>query len=116
MQSAGLLELEDVGSICNHCGKEDLNPEQAQFCHNCLQVAFCSVECAKKSWEEHKNYCTTLTPEVANELIGPRMGGRGGRGGGGGARPSGFRPRMRPAGGWRSYRPGAVRPSGATRW
>lgn len=122
MQSAVLLELEDVASICNHCGKEDLNLEQAQFCNNCLQVAFCSVECAKKNWDNHKNYCSTLTPEVANELIGPRMGGRGGGRGGrggprpGGPRPGGFRPRMRPAGGWRPYRPSAISPSGGARW
>lgn len=132
MQTVELLDLEDVASICNHCGKEDIDLEAVNFCHNCLQVAFCSVECAKKAYDEHKNYCTALTPETADGLIGPRMrGGRpGGRPGGGrpggsrpggarpgGMRPGGVRPRMRPAGGWRPYRPGRGRPGpGGSRW
>lgn len=124
MQSDELLALEDVASICNQCGKEDIDLEVVQFCHNCLQTAFCSVECAKKAYDEHKNYCTAVTPEIANELIGPRMrggrpGGRPGGGGGrpGGMRPGGVRPRMRPPGGWRPTRPGRGFPGrGGSRW
>lgn len=124
-----LFELEDVCSICNNCGKEDLDQDDCKFCHQCLQVAFCSTECAKQSWDEHSKLCKPLAPEQFEALIeappgrrgGGRPGGRPGGSGGGGRgsfrprpggsgrsgrfRPGASRPRFRPAGGFRPYRP-----------
>lgn len=100
-----VVSLEDVASICNGCGKEDLDVEQVHFCDNCLQVAFCSERCADDWLAEHKECCTKISVEQYTELIGPRMG-RGGRPGGrGGFRPGGSRPGTRPRGGFRPYRP-----------
>lgn len=121
-----LFDLEDVCAICNNCGKEDLDVDDCKFCHKCMQVAFCSVECAKQSWDEHSVTCVAIAPEQFKGLIeappGRRRGGGGGGGGGrdgrgsfrpggggGGGRPSRFRPggtrpRFRPAGGFRPYR------------
>lgn len=110
-----LYDFETVASICNTCGKEDMDVDDCKFCHRCMQVAFCSSECAKKSWDEHQTTCKPISAETFQTLIGPPMRGGGGGGGrgsfrpGGGGRPARFtpgasRPRVRPAGGFRPYR------------
>lgn len=39
--------------LCDACHK----PDSVKRCGNCKQVFYCSVECQKKSWPDHKITC-----------------------------------------------------------
>ncbi|KAI0270593.1 ankyrin [Gloeopeniophorella convolvens] len=43
---------------CSVCGKED----KQRFCAACYVVRYCSPECQKENWKEHKKTCKPFSP------------------------------------------------------
>ena len=39
---------------CKYCGKKDI---ELKKCARCLSVLYCSVECQKNDWKDHKEIC-----------------------------------------------------------
>ena len=61
-KSSKLTPIDDADlSKCNGCGKET-SPLRKCPCH---LVAYCSVECQKDNWPDHKAFCTAKTAKKA---------------------------------------------------
>ena len=57
-QEAGLMDI-----MCARCGSiEDL--EKFKKCGRCENVCYCSRECQKAHWKEHKKECIPIVPTV----------------------------------------------------
>ncbi|KAJ7051687.1 hypothetical protein C8F01DRAFT_1173879 [Mycena amicta] len=76
-------EMEDkantTSSICSKCRQPAITRSDLKRCGKCLRVWYCSVECQKRDWKEHKRYCglqhfeldaVAPTPEAPAEFIG----------------------------------------------
>lgn len=46
-------------NICNNCKKEEAIKNNYKQCSRCKKVRYCSVECQKQDWKEHKLNCKT---------------------------------------------------------
>ena len=44
--------------ICSNCGKAN-----SQRCTGCYLIFYCSVQCQKLDWEDHRSYCTVCMTE-----------------------------------------------------
>ena len=43
---------------CKHCRKVEKDPKvKFQYCDRCLKVCYCSKECQKANWIDHKLAC-----------------------------------------------------------
>ncbi|KAK0460126.1 uncharacterized protein EV420DRAFT_252700 [Desarmillaria tabescens] len=52
-----LVRYDKFGSnVCADCGASNL-PARSQ-CSKCKRVFYCSVECQRRDWREHKEHCT----------------------------------------------------------
>ena len=60
---------------CAHCGKAC---RQMKKCAACSAVRYCSRECQKKHWKQHKPSCTVLTGEKQSSKNGKKMEGKDG--------------------------------------
>ena len=45
---------------CSHCRKPKEPEEKLLCCGGCRQTNYCSVECQKAAWSEHKTCCKLL--------------------------------------------------------
>lgn len=79
---------------CAHCNVEGA----ANYCGDCSQQSYCSKECQKKDWNEHKKLCKKLQAMHGAQPIpqqsqqsedGVAAGSGEGGGGGGGAAAAG---------------------------
>jgi len=53
-----LKKMLGLGPKCNKCGKSPGNEtEKLQFCGACKKVEYCSKDCQKKDWKDHKTAC-----------------------------------------------------------
>lgn len=53
MMEHNLKKMNDC--ICTGCGQSF--PKKLQKCSGCRMGSYCSSECAKKHWPEHKEIC-----------------------------------------------------------
>ena len=53
------------GMLC--CNEECLKPYSVLACSICLAAFYCSKECQRKDWEEHKKECKNPTHRYTNE-------------------------------------------------
>jgi hypothetical protein len=44
------------GNVCHLCGDRG----DAKVCGGCMCVVYCSAECQKDHWSEHKGYCLSM--------------------------------------------------------
>jgi len=65
---------------CTHCEKPP-GPEGHSSCRGCRMVVYCSRECQKAAWPEHKRICKSSEEKKAEDIAARRMvhakGGRG---------------------------------------
>jgi len=47
-----------AGQRCLQCGKIESGAEVFSRCSRCKRAIYCSRECQKLNWKEHKNQCT----------------------------------------------------------
>lgn len=59
MNHSGILLYE-----CNTCGKTG---SSMSFCSGCIRIRYCSIECQRKNWLDHKETCKSHI-DVRNEL------------------------------------------------
>ena len=52
---------------CNHCFRVG-GPEQFKRCKQCKSVLYCSMECQKAQWQEHKLLCQAICQFSNSEL------------------------------------------------
>lgn len=51
------IKVRDQGSLgCNICYKDE-NSAKLKYCSRCRMVKYCSAECQKKDWRDHKKVC-----------------------------------------------------------
>lgn len=46
-----------VNSDCSYCGKIESNDESFKKCGNCELYRYCSKDCQRKDWPQHKKIC-----------------------------------------------------------
>ena len=46
-----------IERVCDHCGKWQVEGVKLSRCSVCMQVYYCSKECQKAAWPEHKKGC-----------------------------------------------------------
>eukprot|EP00729_Bicosta_minor_P024496 gene24496-biopygen26450 len=81
-------------TFCAHCEAECAE----NYCGGCSQQSYCSKECQKMDWKEHKKFCKKLQevhrasqiPQQSEDAVVQR-GGEGGGGGGAAAAAGGGR-------------------------
>ena len=61
-QIMGTKDVEGGKSICNYCLKDD---KDLLVCSRCRARRYCSKDCQKQDWSDHKKYCK----ESANEAL-----------------------------------------------
>ena len=52
---------------CKHCFRVG-GPEQFKRCKQCKSVLYCSMECQKAQWQEHKLLCQAISQLSNSEL------------------------------------------------
>jgi hypothetical protein len=61
------LTAEELKLVCGGCGKRDA----PKVCSACSRARYCSVECQKGAWREHKPACKRLTEAELADLAKP---------------------------------------------
>eukprot|EP00928_Gymnodinium_smaydae_P050325 TRINITY_DN33895_c0_g1_i1.p1 TRINITY_DN33895_c0_g1~~TRINITY_DN33895_c0_g1_i1.p1 ORF type:complete len:237 (+),score=35.19 TRINITY_DN33895_c0_g1_i1:92-802(+) len=61
------------GDVCSHCGQ----PDATKRCSACKGACYCSVECQRKAWPDHKRTCgkPTVEPKPSVDRLPGRTGG-----------------------------------------
>ncbi|CAK66678.1 unnamed protein product (macronuclear) [Paramecium tetraurelia] len=52
-----LSDIEQTQNSCQVCKKQDV---ELSRCSSCKQIYYCSIECQKKDWKEHKFICSEI--------------------------------------------------------
>jgi len=63
--------------LCTTCGSPPAPGDKLRYCGRCEGTMYCSKQCAKADWAEHKVVCETMREEVKKELAAHEA--RGGR-------------------------------------
>jgi len=58
-QQAGVCDI-----LCGHCGRKEEPGEKFKKCGKCENVCYCSRECQKAHWKEHKGICQLVEKEI----------------------------------------------------
>ena len=56
----------EKGTVCNSCGL--IKPETFR-CSGCKAIRYCSKECQKDDWLEHKDFCKSLRTSSNGNLV-----------------------------------------------
>ncbi|KAL7951268.1 hypothetical protein V8C42DRAFT_303587 [Trichoderma barbatum] len=49
---------ESTAEQCSTCGRtEELNGPKLKKCKGCMEISYCSIECQKADWKQHKKEC-----------------------------------------------------------
>ena len=59
--------------VCNNCCFTDTDPEKFKLCVSCKTVRYCSKDCQKLHWREHKVLCNAIN-SLTNEQCQPEVG------------------------------------------
>lgn len=59
------LQGKRLQQFCGGCGKRELE-ERFATCGRCKIEAYCSNDCQRADWQEHKYYCQTVVGDVSN--------------------------------------------------
>ena len=57
-------ERANVSACCAGCGAR----HKLKTCARCKVARFCTPECVKKAWAEHKSHCACWAAEAAEEV------------------------------------------------
>jgi len=52
---------QEVRQTCQNCGRLENKGEKFKFCARCKGPAYCSPECQKANWKEHKKTCAAAS-------------------------------------------------------
>ena len=63
-QQAGQLEI-----TCLKCGKEEEPGAKFKKCGKCEDVCYCSRECQKAHWKEHKKECQPTLKNTIDDML-----------------------------------------------
>ncbi|OBZ79195.1 hypothetical protein A0H81_01542 [Grifola frondosa] len=67
--------LKVLTAICSYCGQER-KPEKVKYCSRCKTERYCSVECQKAHWREHKATCGPPTDTEKHRDIAMKLAER----------------------------------------
>ena len=56
---------------CKNCNKKESFKSEFRTCSKCKKVFYCSRECQKAHWKDHKNLCCAKLPLQASRRNGP---------------------------------------------
>ena len=59
----------EVIDVCASCGIAEIDEIKLKTCTDCKLVRYCSVECQKKHWPQHKRACKKLMAELREEIL-----------------------------------------------
>ncbi|KAI3620829.1 set and mynd domain-containing protein 3 [Moniliophthora roreri] len=63
----------DTGQVCEQCFPGDKDATKLRSCGACSRVKYCSTDCQKKHWPQHKEACRAVQQaKKVRELLGPR--------------------------------------------
>ncbi|ORY79805.1 hypothetical protein BCR35DRAFT_304642 [Leucosporidium creatinivorum] len=61
MDLAPVPTLAYAGQVCFSCYRAPPQTEELRRCGGCRRVKFCSAECSKKEWKDHKPFCLSFS-------------------------------------------------------
>ena len=61
------------GEVCANCAKESSDAVRLKNCTACRLVKYCSVDCKRAHWKQHKGECERRASELKEEQL-PREG------------------------------------------
>ena len=72
MSDSGDSSSDEEKTSCAVCGKSGFSGIDLKVCGGCSSVAYCTVECQRKDWKQHKKSCKkTPKPVAAASLLRP---------------------------------------------
>jgi hypothetical protein len=73
--SMSIVDLKDVNrrgvAVCGHCGSRERPNNKFKKCSACKVVYYCSRNCQKHNWSNHKTQCKSLrlSKKEAREIL-----------------------------------------------
>ena len=62
-------EEEQAAEVCAYCGKAEVDDIKLKKCTACLLVKYCSVDCQKNHWKQHKKACRVRVVEIRDDRL-----------------------------------------------
>ena len=59
----------EAADVCASCGIAEIDEIKLKTCAACKSLRYCSVECQKKHWPQHKRACKKRMAEMRDELL-----------------------------------------------
>ncbi len=59
----------DDDAVCASCGKVEVDDVKLKLCTACKLVKYCSVECQKNHWPQHKKVCKKRAAEMKDDRL-----------------------------------------------
>src|SRR6056300_1334825 len=60
---------EEADKVCANCGKAEVDDVKLKNCTACKLVKYCSVECQKNHWKQHKKACKKRAAEIRDNRL-----------------------------------------------
>ena len=59
----------EAADVCASCGIAEIDEIKLKTCTACKFVRYCSVECQKKHWPQHKRACKKRMAELRDKIL-----------------------------------------------